>query len=318
MGKRVVLGDIADVLGVSKNTVSRALRDCSDISEATKKKVREKAEELGYVPNSLSSFLRNAATNLVGVVTCDLLNPYYSCHIDKLVKSIHAAGLTPLLMLTEQGLLDIDIIKTCLNYQVGAIVSFQELTHEASSFLLQKGYPIISYGTISKYEGIPSAYTDDAKGGALVAEACLEKGYRNPAFVCWESKVETAARRLDGFRKTLRKKGLDPKVYRLGYGDSPKKALVLEGNHDFIFAYCDALGLELEEYLAHNGQHPRIVGFDGINTMSLQTLPIPSIACPHEEMAEYVCNEVQKVIKEPNYKMKTKIFPVHLSEPASC
>ena len=57
MRKRVVLLDIAKELNVSKNTVSRALRDCDDISQEMKMKIKNKAKEMGYIPNSLSIFL---------------------------------------------------------------------------------------------------------------------------------------------------------------------------------------------------------------------------------------------------------------------
>ena len=46
--------DIAEELGISVNTVSHALRGLSDISEETIQKVRDKAVELGYVPNSMA------------------------------------------------------------------------------------------------------------------------------------------------------------------------------------------------------------------------------------------------------------------------
>ena len=47
--KATGLKEIAFELNVSVNTVSRALRDCDDISSQTKEKVRKKAIELGYL-----------------------------------------------------------------------------------------------------------------------------------------------------------------------------------------------------------------------------------------------------------------------------
>ena len=55
--KSVGLKTIAYELNVSVNTVSRALRDCDDISVEMKEKVRQKAYELGYMPNNISQFI---------------------------------------------------------------------------------------------------------------------------------------------------------------------------------------------------------------------------------------------------------------------
>ena len=58
--KAVTLEDIAERLGTSKNTVSRALRDCTDIGAEMKEKVKQTAAEMGYVPNKIAGFLRLA------------------------------------------------------------------------------------------------------------------------------------------------------------------------------------------------------------------------------------------------------------------
>ena len=68
MEKKVItLDDIADRLGTTKNTVSRALRDCSDISEAMKERVKQAAAEMGYVPNRIAGFLRSKRSNIIAV-----------------------------------------------------------------------------------------------------------------------------------------------------------------------------------------------------------------------------------------------------------
>ena len=62
------LKDIARALGVTVNTVSHALADKDDISVETKRKVREKAAELGYVINRSAQFLRTGRTRIIAIV----------------------------------------------------------------------------------------------------------------------------------------------------------------------------------------------------------------------------------------------------------
>ena len=67
----VSIKDVAKKCGVSVATVSKALNDCSDISQATKKKVRDVAKELGYFPNSQAKALKTSRTNTIGIIYAD-------------------------------------------------------------------------------------------------------------------------------------------------------------------------------------------------------------------------------------------------------
>src|SRR5690606_10028199 len=60
--------DIAKALGISPATVSRALNNNLRISEATRKRVKEKAMEMGYRHNSMASSLRNRRSNTIGLI----------------------------------------------------------------------------------------------------------------------------------------------------------------------------------------------------------------------------------------------------------
>lgn len=76
--KTVTLKDIAVDTGFSITTVSHALRNMSDISEATKQIVRERAQALGYIGNASASSLRSGVSNTIAVLLCDLSNPHFA------------------------------------------------------------------------------------------------------------------------------------------------------------------------------------------------------------------------------------------------
>ena len=73
----ITLKDIARIAGISVNSVSRALRDCSDISYDTKKKVKDIADSLGYIPDNTASNLRKGKTNLIAIVFNCFFNPFF-------------------------------------------------------------------------------------------------------------------------------------------------------------------------------------------------------------------------------------------------
>lgn len=76
--KRVTIKDIAQRCGVTANTVSRALRGDTRISEATLKKVQQMAQEMGYIRNNLAAAMRSGRSNLISIIVDDIENPHYA------------------------------------------------------------------------------------------------------------------------------------------------------------------------------------------------------------------------------------------------
>src|SRR6266853_265614 len=74
----VRMKDIAEDLGVSLMTVSKALRSHSDISEETRRKVMKRARELNYRPNWIARSLVTRRTYMVGVIIPDLMHSFFA------------------------------------------------------------------------------------------------------------------------------------------------------------------------------------------------------------------------------------------------
>lgn len=72
------LKDIADELGVSVVTVSRALRDRPDIAKETKAKILERVKQLNYRPNLMARSLVTGRSSLIGLVVPDLIHPFFT------------------------------------------------------------------------------------------------------------------------------------------------------------------------------------------------------------------------------------------------
>lgn len=70
--------DIAEVAGVSKSTVARALSDSPNIGEATRKRVLDAVRALGYERNHLAHSLRAGRTGMIGLVIPDIANPFWA------------------------------------------------------------------------------------------------------------------------------------------------------------------------------------------------------------------------------------------------
>lgn len=76
MKKKITIKEIAKILMVSVSTVSKAMNDSPEISEKTKKKVKELAKFYGYVPNHIAVSLKNQSTFNIGVIIPDIQNSF--------------------------------------------------------------------------------------------------------------------------------------------------------------------------------------------------------------------------------------------------
>lgn len=119
----VTLQTIADALGISRSTVSLALRDAPQIAGATRERIRRSAIELGYVANRNAVRLRTQVRNLMGLVVPDITNPVVAEAALGLQGSIDRRGLIVTLSNTFD---DVDVqsrvLRELVAEQVAAIV----------------------------------------------------------------------------------------------------------------------------------------------------------------------------------------------------
>jgi len=100
--RKVTLQDLADVLGVARSTVSRALRDDPQISDVTRARVRRLAAEAGYHPNAAARALTHRAAGVIGLVlprsaNFVFANPYFTELLEGIASVAEAVGFPILL-----------------------------------------------------------------------------------------------------------------------------------------------------------------------------------------------------------------------------
>ena len=103
---RVTLKDIANECGYSVNTVSRALRGDTKLSEQTRKKIQQTAKEKGYIRNNLASSLRSGASHIIAVIVNDIRNQHFTSMISEIELFLRQAGYDMMILCTqleEQG-----------------------------------------------------------------------------------------------------------------------------------------------------------------------------------------------------------------------
>lgn len=289
--------DVARLAGVSQPTVSRALRGDHRVSEATRTRIREAAEALGYVPSEAGRSLSTRSTRRVGVVVTDLANPFYPHLIGPLHDTLERHGYRMMLFaersetaLQTERLLDRSIDGVVLTTAVIGSALPAELT--------RRGLPFVFLNRDTGDHKADAAVVDNEAGGRLVAQELLRLGHSEIALLGGPADTTTGRDRELGFRMALSEAGVGlprrrvrrgPFDDRTGYeglpdllSDGPRPTAVFCGNDVIAIGAMNAarrLGLSIPDDLT-------IIGFDDLPMASWETFDLTTVRHDLDGMAE--------------------------------
>jgi len=134
--KRITLKGLAKILDVSVSTVSKALNDSHEISDETKKKVKEFAKKYNYQPNQIAVNLKSGKTKTIGVVVPSVRNFFFAQVIKGIELAIADTGYNMIVSITAESLdKEQESISSLANGLVdGFIVAISEETSLKQSF----------------------------------------------------------------------------------------------------------------------------------------------------------------------------------------
>lgn len=267
---RVTIREVARAAGVSRQTVTRAINNMADISEATRERVMQTVEELGYRPNRFAIDLSRQRTPAIGLILGTFRNPYYAQLADDFVTELRKRG-WQVVIGTADG--DEPGAIRAMAAQTDAVIGYFLESQEAVA-AAARGLPIVLLEQQAAVAGL-HAVNFDMRGGVLdLVQTLRARGAENFAMIdaahrypdgtdvsprrrYFEEAVghpcpvaiepESIAGGMNGFRSLL---STDPSIDTvLAFNDLMAMG-ALQGSH--------AMGLEVPDSV-------RIVGIDGIS-----------------------------------------------------
>lgn len=175
----VTLKDIAERAGCSCNTVSLALRGSTRVSAAMRNRVKETADELGYVANRAARNLRSQRSGMIGLYTRALYDAVRTEFVNRLVAELHGHGYQPVLGLAGSysgPWYDSPWMRTFRELQVEAVLVVSEETTRLPSW--SKDIPTVLVGC-GPSDSLQCDYIalDRAEGGVLATKHLLGRGH---------------------------------------------------------------------------------------------------------------------------------------------
>ncbi|GEM_PF-214631 len=218
--RSVTIKDLAQELGLSITTISRALNGYPDVGEKTRERISEVAQRLGYRPNRNAQRLVTRRTHNVAWVQQDNDRKFVDPHFVEVMAGVlrGARALNYDVVLTsetpehEMSVYDRYVNDNSVD---GFIIDLPRETDRRVSFLLEAGRPFVVHGR----DGRPGAYgwvdIDNYGNFYKLTRLLLANGHRQFAFINGDEAFTYALHRRRGVLDALADAGLPPEAVRV-------------------------------------------------------------------------------------------------------
>lgn len=292
--------DVARLAGVSQPTVSRALRGDPKVTEETRRRIKEAAQALNYVPSQMGRSLSTQATHRVAMVA-DLANPLYPQIVPPIHDALAERGYRMVLLAERDE--EPNAYSPLLDRSVdGAILTTTRRESALPFELHQRGIPLVLLNRVGGAVPADSVVADNLEAGRLAARILLNAGHREIGLLAGPEEASTALERERGVREALADEGVrlpSSRVARGWFGhdsgekgvrqllsqQDPPRAVVCISDSVAIGALnaVYSMGLKVPEDVA-------IVGIDNLPMSGWPICGLSTVELPLAEMARDAAN----------------------------
>jgi LacI family transcriptional regulator len=240
------LQDVAAAVGLTANTVSRALNDRSGVNAVTRARIKAEAERLGYMPNVHARSLVLGSRKSIGVILPNISNTFFSDLVSEVELQAREAGYTVLLLLSyESAEREREAIDRAMHSGLDGLIAapVQERT-TAWTPLIKAGIPLVLVSREMPELEVDFFSTDNEAGIRLTTDAVFALGAKDVVLIDEDMPFSTIRLRTEGFRRSLEEHGLtfDPR-HHLALVPAPRVFRVAQSWHadDAYRVACDLL-----------------------------------------------------------------------------
>ena len=249
--RRTSLKDLAEQLGVSIATVSRALRNSHEVGDDMKKRVQELAKKLNYRPNPFAQSLRKEAPRIIGVVLPNMVTHYYAAVLDGIEDYASKQGYSVISANShEDHTREESAIDNFVSMHVeGIIACLAQDTVDYSHFkeLHDMGIPLVFFARTCLPELFSSVVANGDEAAQEATQHLIDHGSKRIAFLGGPNHLDMVRRRKHGYLEALKENRIpiDRTLVACGKIDydvakaAAKEMLMREDRPDAILAFND-------------------------------------------------------------------------------
>lgn len=311
--KKITINDIARELNISKSTVSRALREQSEINPETKKRILEYIEQIGYHPDSLAISLKTGKTKTIGVVIPAYNIPFYSIAICGIQDYAFEMGYNIMICHSnEKSDIEKENVKALMNSRIeGLIISVAEdnQKNEHIRRLKTNGTPLVMFNRVIEDLKASKVVVNDYYGAFNMTKYLLRQTRKKMLYLSGPSNLLLSANRRAGFMDAIKEYNTQNIEYEILEVDFTiensykimKEVFSNKNVPDTVFCVCDAVAFgamrAAKEFKLQIPKDIAIAGFTNEPASELVDPPLTTVSQPIYEIgrtaAKLLFNQLQ-------------------------
>jgi len=299
MERRVSMGDVAAVAGVSAQTVSRVVNDSPRVDPATRARVEDAMAHLGYQINRTARALRTGRFHTIGVVVATLATVGNSRMLEAVAASAARRGfaLTVVTLAGREGVAD--AFAQLREQGVDGAIVLNEATAIAGDAAAPQGLRVVAVDSPrpapSDTLTFATVQSDHYGGAAAAASHLLARGHATVWHLAGPDTSFAAAERERGWRDTLAAAGaptppLERGDWSAASGFAAGARLAARAEATAVFAANDQMALGLLRALAEAGrvvgEDVHVVGYDDVADAAEFRPPLTTVRQDFDALGE--------------------------------
>lgn len=192
--KRVTIDDVARATGVSRQTVSRAINNMTQIDPATRDRVLAVARDMGYRPSRHARGMMRRSTTTVGLVIPDVLNPFFTEVVAGALEAAKSRGWQLIMYTTDSALDQEKPLSESIAAQVDACIAFL-LDPDAIAAIAGSGIPFVLLGNEDQAGSVSKVRIDFESGLREAFDHLAARGHLHIGMI--DDRKRTASGRPD-------------------------------------------------------------------------------------------------------------------------
>jgi LacI family transcriptional regulator len=309
--KSPTIADVATAAGVSISTVSRVVRDHTDVSAPTRAAVLAAIERMGFRPSSIARALVSGRSHTIGLLVSDIANPFYPQIAKSVEREAARHGYKVIISNTDDSVDETaQLLSRLIEHGIDGIVhasvgSDEELVRDS----LTGRVPVVFTNRRPRSTVANFVVADNELGARELTQHMVELGHRRLGFIGGPAFATNALERLSGFLTVMKEAGLDSSLVAEAGFDiesgrlvarqwliGPNRPTAIIGVNDLVTLGAMEAALEVGLRIPVD---VAMAGFDDIQLASSSLIGLTSVSQHIDRMGQRAVQVLLELMEEP-------------------